>query len=110
MKPKAHQDDFRDFVLDQLDALPGVTSRRMFGGFGLYQDATFFGIIASGTLYFKTNAQTQQRYQQAGSGPFRPNAKQTLKHYFNVPVEILEDTDALCDWAREAIDAATASI
>ena len=27
--------------------------------------------------------------------PFRPNAKQTLKSYYQVPVEIIEDADEL---------------
>ena len=31
----AKHDGFRDFVLDQLSALPGLTHRAMFGGYGL---------------------------------------------------------------------------
>jgi TfoX/Sxy family transcriptional regulator of competence genes len=31
--------------LDQLQDLDGVGARGMFGGHGLYQDETFFGII-----------------------------------------------------------------
>jgi TfoX/Sxy family transcriptional regulator of competence genes len=38
-------DSFKDFVLDQLRELDDVEARRMFGGYGLYQDETFFGII-----------------------------------------------------------------
>ena len=34
MAPK--HDGFRDFVLDQLNELPGLTCRAMFGGYGLY--------------------------------------------------------------------------
>jgi hypothetical protein len=36
--------------------------------------------------------------------PFHPNAKQTLKSYYQVPVEILEDADELCERAKTAID------
>ena len=35
--------------------------------------------------------------------PFRPNAKQTLKNYYGVPLEIIEDRDELCEWAMKAI-------
>lgn len=103
MNPKANKDDFRDFVLDQLDALRQVTSRRMFGGTGLYFDDTFFGILYDGRLYLKTNAHTQIRYQQAGSDPFQPRGGKTLKHYFNVPVDILEDAETLCEWVSESV-------
>jgi DNA transformation protein len=47
-------DSFREFVLDQLNGLEGVASRPLFGGHGLYQGRTFFGIIFKGNLYFKT--------------------------------------------------------
>jgi DNA transformation protein len=35
--------------------------------------------------------------------PFRPNAKQTLTSYYQVPADILEDSERLCDWAVKAI-------
>jgi DNA transformation protein len=35
--------------------------------------------------------------------PFRPSAKQTLKSYYQVPVEIIEDADALREWAVKAV-------
>jgi DNA transformation protein len=102
-----NQDSFRDFVLDQLSGLRAVTCRAMFGGYGLYyrtgsRDA-FFGIIQKGRLYFKTGARTRAVYLKKGMKPFRPNAKQTLKTYYEVPVEIIEGTEQLTAWARQAI-------
>ena len=35
--------------------------------------------------------------------PFRPNPKQTLRSYYQVPVEIIEDGDRLGAWAEDAI-------
>ena len=54
----AKSDGFKDFVLDQLTDLRGVTARAMFGGYGLYHRSTFFGIIHKGHLYFKVTAAT----------------------------------------------------
>jgi DNA transformation protein len=31
--------------------------------------------------------------------PFRPNAKQTLKSFYEVPVDIIEDSEYLAEWA-----------
>ena len=96
------QDRFKDFVLDQLSELPGLTHRAMFGGYGLYQRETFFGIIHRGRLYFKTDPTTAPRYRDRGMKPFKPSSTQTLKNYYEVPVEVLEDSDALTAWASQA--------
>jgi len=37
-----------------------------------------------------------------GMKPFRPNAKQTLTTYYEVPVEIIEDAERLTTWASQA--------
>jgi len=94
---------FRDFVLDQLQALDDLTCRRMFGAYGLYQHGIFFGIIAQGRLYFKTNATTRPLYVEQGMQPFRPRPQQTLKSYYEVPVDILEDDAQLSRWAQQAV-------
>ncbi|MBC8282995.1 MAG: TfoX/Sxy family protein [Nitrospinae bacterium] len=97
MNSKKHE--FKEYVLDQLRLLEGLECKHMFGGFGLYSDGVFFGIIAKGTLYFKTNATTVDAYKEKGMEPFQPSSKQTLKNYFEVPPEILEDEQSLKDWA-----------
>ena len=118
---RKEEDSFKVFVLDQLAQLgqldqidqPGqinglgrLTCRAMFGGFGLYHGKTFFGILFKGRLYFKTSPETRTVYLEKGMKPFRPNDRQTLKSYYEVPVEIIEDPDALTDWARAAIQCA----
>lgn len=88
--------------MDQLCRLNGVECKHMFGGFGLYHHGIFFGIIADGAVYFKTNPSTVSAYKERGMEPFKPSAKQTLKNYYEVPVEILEDEEELAEWARTA--------
>jgi DNA transformation protein len=91
-----------EFVLDQLAELRGLRCVPMFGGYGLYQDATFFGIIHRGRLYFKTDDRTRAAYVARGMKPFRPNSTQTLKSYYEVPVDILEDQLQLQQWALDS--------
>jgi DNA transformation protein len=98
----ARDESFKDYVLDQLRELEGARARGMFGGFGLYADATFFGIVADGRVYFKTNDQTRGEYEERGMRPFRPTEKQTLKKYYEVPADVLEDAELLVEWARAA--------
>ena len=97
-------DSFKDFVLDQLGAMEDVEARRMFGGYGLYQEETFFGIVHKGKLFFKVDESTVGEYRQHKMKPFRPNAKQTLKSYYQVPADVIEDADELRQWAVKAVD------
>jgi DNA transformation protein len=99
----AKDESFKDFVLDQLQGLNDVGARRMFGGFGLYQDETFFGIVHKGKLFFKIDESTVGEYRKRKMKPFRPNRKQTLKSYYQVPADIIEDADQLRGWAVKAM-------
>ncbi len=77
----------------------------MFGGFGIYWRDVIFGMVFRERLYFKVDDQSKGEYLSRGMGPFRPNERQTLRSYFEVPPEVLEDREALLSWAREAIRA-----
>jgi DNA transformation protein len=101
----AKQDAFLDRVVERLADVEGIRSRAMFGGFGLYSGATFFGLVARGRLYFRTTPATRLRYTARGMGPFRPAPHQTMWNYYEVPAEVL-DGEELVAWAREAVAAA----
>jgi DNA transformation protein len=96
---------FKDFVLDQLSALPDLRARAMFGAHGLYQREHFFGILDEGRLFFKTDAQSQEEYFRRGMGPFTYESKgRTVTMSFHeVPAEVLENPVELVAWARQAI-------
>lgn len=95
-------ESFKCYVEDTLQALGDVCWRRMFGGHGIYCGELFFGILYRGRLYFKTDETSRADYTAHGMSPFRPNAKQTLKNYYEVPPEIVDDREALVVWARKA--------
>jgi DNA transformation protein len=103
------RESFLSFVLDQLAGLGGVASRAMFGGHGLYAGGRCFGIVFRGRLYFKVGAATRAAYTRRGMKPFRPNARQTLRSFHEVPADVLESAGQLCDWAGRAIACASAS-
>jgi DNA transformation protein and related proteins len=98
-------DSFKDFVIEQLDAVDDLDCRAMFGGFGLYRGGDFFGIVYDGRLYFRTDAATRPQYEAAGSEAFRPNPRQTLKSYYEVPAEVVEERARLAEWAERAVAA-----
>jgi DNA transformation protein len=99
---------YLDYVLEQLGELGPVTSKAMFGGHGLYLGDQFFGIVHRDALYFKTDDASRGDYEARGSRPFRPNERQTLRTYWEVPADVIEDRESAVDWAREAVACAAA--
>jgi len=95
---------FERFCLDQLQGLGDVTCRRMFGGAAFYSGGVCFAIAYKASLHFKTDAATQAEYEKRGMKPFRPNARMTLKSYYEVPAEVIENRAELVPWARTAIE------
>lgn len=95
---------FLEFVLEQLSAVAQVSSRRMFGGVGLYSGEVFFAVIDNDTVFFKVNDATRPRYVRRRMPPFSPiPGKPAMTGYYQVPPGILENADELAKWAREAV-------
>lgn len=107
---RRRSDSFKDFVLDQLNAMPDLSGRAMFGGYGLYHREKFFAIIHKGRLFFKTHDLTQPLYRSRGMQSFSPRARTTLARYYEVPLEILEDSTDLTIWAHQAAFPPTAQL
>ena len=104
-------DSFKEFVLDQLGALPDVRARAMFGAHGLYSGESFFGILDEGRLFFKTDAQSQADYVARGMEPFtyESRGRMLTMGYHEVPPDVLENREELAAWARRAIEVAARS-
>jgi DNA transformation protein len=96
---------FLQYVLEQLERLGGVTSRRMFGAVGLYRDGVFFAIIDDDTLYFKTDDSTRPDYESRGMKAFRPykDRPEVSMTYFTLPADVLDDAEEMVIWARRSV-------
>jgi DNA transformation protein and related proteins len=101
-------EDYLQYVLEQLAALGQLTTRRMFGGVGLYHEERFFGFIAGDTLYFKVNDSNRADYEARGMSRFRPFADKPhlSMTYYEVPADALEDAEECSLWARKSVAAA----
>jgi len=107
----AISEQFLEYILEQLQGLGRLTSRRMFSGAGLYSDGLFFGLLYKDRLYFKTDDSTRPEYEARGSEGFRPrpNTSRVSMRYYTVPADVLEDSQELVKWARQAVAVALAS-
>jgi DNA transformation protein len=98
--------EYHDYIMyDVLDGIEGVTSKKMFGGFGLYLDGRIFAIIVSnGELYFKVDDALKEKFKKYDSHPFVYTGHKTKgaveMPYWLLPEEIMEDKDTLYDWVQ----------
>ena len=101
-------ESFLTFVLEQLADVPGIVTKRMFGGMGIYSDGTFFAVIDNDTLFFKVDEALAKRYRDKGMPPFAPiPGAKPMMGYYQVPPDILEDARSLGKWAKDSIGIAT---
>ena len=98
--------EYREWVLEQLRQVGSVSGRAMFGGYGLYLDGLFFGVIDDDTLYFKVDDVNRPDYEAAGMRPFAPMGDERPMQYYEVPPDVLEDAEQMRAWADRAVDAA----
>lgn len=101
-------DDFKDYIVeDVLGHVEAVTAKRMFGGYGLYQDGAIFAIITSDVdLYFKVDDTNRAYYESIGSEPFiytgHKNKKPTAMPYWHISEELMEDREKIATLVEES--------
>ena len=90
-------DEFRDFVIGNLGPLGDVKARAMFGGYGIFESETMFALMAGSALFFKVDDSNLAGYEQASS------ARYGKMPYYRVPDDVMNDANALREWARAEI-------
>ena len=99
-------DSYRTYIVEQLAALPALSTRRMFGGIGLYSDAWFFALIDDDVLFFKVDDSNRDDYVSRGMKAFMPFPGQPSLGYFQVPADVIEEAEELTRWARRSVEVA----
>lgn len=107
----AVQPQYLAYILEQLEGIAHLRSRRMFGGVGLYSGDLFFGLIDDDTLFFKTDSSNSAEYIARNMPRFMPfpERPEAVMAYYQVPADIVEDIDAIREWARKSVAVALAS-
>jgi DNA transformation protein len=98
-------DEFVDYVVEQLAGWGTVSVRRMFGGAGLYRAGTMFAVLADNVAYLKVDDSNRDDFLRAGSAPFEPypdKIRTTIRTYFEIPADVLEDPAELARWAQRS--------
>jgi DNA transformation protein len=95
---------FRTYLLEQLGQIRPITTRPMFGGLTFFAEGRAFALVADEVLYFKVDDSNRPDFIAAGMGPFLPfGDPDKPMQYYQLPEEVLEDSDELAVWMAKAI-------
>ncbi|MDH3306818.1 MAG: TfoX/Sxy family protein [Acidimicrobiia bacterium] len=93
-----------DRLAEELAPVGAVTTKKMFGGVGVFTDGTMFAIVDStGSVFLRADESTTGRFEAADS------EKHGRMPYWTVPAEVLDDPDELLAWADQAAGVARAA-
>lgn len=100
--------EFIGFLKELLEKWGQVTSRRMFGGHGLYHEGLMFAIAMDKRLYLKVDAQNRPDFEALGLTPFTypMKGRQVALSYWSAPDAIFDEPSEAVRWARSAWEAA----
>jgi DNA transformation protein len=100
--------EYEDFLRDLFKPFGEITFRRMFGGLGVYHNATILAIAGDDILYLKVDDINRPAFEAAGSAPFSYSRgeKNFSMSYWQVPETLLDDPDEFMGWARNSYEAA----
>jgi len=97
----AEQSEFMSKVLRLLTPLGEVTSKRMFGGYGVFLEANMFALVSKNDeLFLKADDVNKAAFIERGS---KTHGKMP---YYSAPPEALKGWSEMEAWARGAAEAA----
>lgn len=103
----ARDNSFHDYLMfDIFSQIDGISSKKMFGGYGFYKDGIIFAILPDDKVYFKVDETNRKEYESYRSQPFTypmKNGRTTTLSFWELPPDILEDHDELPKWIEKSV-------
>jgi len=103
--------EFVDNLSEVFDSFGSVSSKRMFGGYGIYHDGLMFGLVADDILYLKADKESELIFTEQGLYPFEyeKNGRKMKMSFYLAPEEIFDDPGVAKEWGVRAFEAALRS-
>jgi TfoX/Sxy family transcriptional regulator of competence genes len=90
----ASDQNFVDFVLEQIKNAGEITAKKMFGEYGIYADGKIFGLICDNKLYIKPTISGRE---------FIGNVVEAAPYEGAKPSFLIEDKIEDSDWISELV-------
>lgn len=88
-----------ELFIDRLSQISGISSKKMFGGYGVFHDGKMFALVNSeGNIYLKADDTIKAKFEDAGS------SQHGKMPYFSLPKNVFNNVETLKVWVEESID------
>jgi len=85
-------------LVNKLSAIGGISSKRMFGGHGIFHEGKMFALVDSkGQCFLKVDDSNKTDFEEKDS------FQHSRMPYFSIPDEVMNDQDKLIAWAKKSI-------
>lgn len=100
--------EFIAYLLELMSVLGPVRARRMFGGEGIFLDGLMIALVGDGTLYLKSDAETDAEFVEEGMEKFSyvKKGKPSFMSYYQAPEAVFDDSEHMRLWGEKAYGAA----
>ena len=87
-----------ELIVEKLQGIKGITTKRMFGGNGIFHEGKMFGMVDSKGKYFlKADDRFNDDFLSKGA------IKHSRMPYYSIPDEIFANNEELILWAKKSI-------
>jgi DNA transformation protein len=101
----ALNEEFKNFVLDQLQGLGEFETKQMFGGLALLRQGVAFAKIKHDKVWLKVDKSSVVDFEKHGMKQYTYGKDSSRKlNFYETPIEIIEDRDKLKAWVQKSID------
>ncbi len=96
-----HGAEFAEGTAGRLEPLGEVTTKKMFGGYGIFRAGKMFALVTSSAeLFLKVDDTNRARFTKAKS------PQHGKMPYFRVPASVLKSDAKFVEWARKSVEIA----
>ena len=88
-----------ELLVEKLHPIGDVSSKKMFGGFGIFHRGKMFGIVDSkGQVFLKANDAIKHHFEEINA------PKHSRMPYYAIPKKVLDIPEELIIWASRSIE------
>ena len=103
----ALNEEFKNFVLDQLQGIGEFETKRMFGGIALLSKGSAFAKIKHDKVWLKVDESNLIDFRERGMKQYTYGKDNSRKlNFYETPIEIIEDRDKLKGWVKKSMKVA----
>ena len=101
----ALNEEFKNFVLDQLQGIGEFETKRMFGGLALLHQGSAFAKIKHDKVWLKVDESNLSDFEAHEMNQYTYGKDNSRKlNFYETPIEVIEDRDKLKAWVKKSIE------